>query len=325
MLNKRIHDYNFVKGILITLMVFFHLTLTSQSFLIVKEWVYIFHMSGFLVLSGFFFNDNSSKFLKTFTAILWPYLLFNTLYMVALSVMQNYLPTNNRVEPGILSILSYVAFKPSGTYWYLHTMALCMLGTFAASRLRCNLFNQIIIAGTFLFIISLFVEGFSFIHVIYFMIGYIIRKSGSDMRSIIHPSILSVVPIILITIFSDNLNRTTLSGIALTLFMLSFLLAVYNHLNISFIRNTGVWIGRNSMAIVLFSPIFTIATKLFAPLFAFDTTHTLWSIVSTIFVIASTLICARICDKIKLSALIMHRNMYMPYTSINTTLLQHHT
>lgn len=316
MLDKRIYDYDFVKGILITLMVIFHLTLTSQSFLIVKEWVYVFHMSGFLVLSGFFFNDDKSKFLKTFTAILWPYLLFNTLYMVALSVMQNYLPTNNRVEPGVLSILSYVACKPSGTYWYLHTMALCMLGTFAASRLRCNLFNRVIIASTLLFAVSLFVEGFSFIHVIYFMIGYIIRKSANDMRSIIYPSLLSALPIVLITIFSDSLARTSLSGIALTMFMLSFLLAIYNHTRIASIRSTIVWIGRNSIAIVLFSPIFTIATKLFAPIFAFDTTQILWSVVSTIFVILSTMICARICDKIKLSALIMHRSMYVPYTQL---------
>ena len=316
MLDKRIHDYDFVKGILITLMVIFHLTLTSQSFLIVKEWVYVFHMSGFLVLSGYFFNDDSSKFLKTFTAILWPYLLFNTLYMVALSIMQNYLPTNNRVEPGLLSILSYVAFKPSGTYWYLHTMALCMLGTFAASRLRCSLFNKIIIASTLLFVVSLFVEGFSFIHVIYFMIGYVIRKSGNDMRRIIYPSLLSLIPIALITMYSSDLARTSLSGIALTLAMLSLLLALYNYLRLPLLRNTCVWVGRNSIAIVLFSPIFTIATKLFAPIFAFDTTQILWSVVSTIFVIASTLLCARICDKIKLSALIMHRNMYVPYTHV---------
>ena len=316
MLNKRIYDYDFVKGILITLMVIFHLTLTSQSFLIVKEWVYVFHMSGFLVLSGYFFNDDSSKFLMTFTGILWPYLIFNTLYMVGLSVMQHYLPTNNSVEPGVWPIIEHVLFKPAGTYWYLHTMALCMLGTFAASRLRCNLFNRMIIAGTILFLVSLFVEGFSFIHVIYFMIGYLMRTSGNDMRRIIHPSLLSLIPIVLITIFSTHLARTSLSGIALTLFMLSFLLALYNYLPIAILRNTLVWVGRNSIAIVLFSPIFTIATKLFAPIFAFDSTQILWSIVSTIFVIASTMVCARICDKIKFSALIMHRNMYVPYTHV---------
>ena len=98
--------------------------------------------------------------------------------------------------------------------------------------------------------------------------------------------------------------------------MLSFLLALYNYLPIAILRNTLVWVGRNSIAIVLFSPIFTIATKLFAPIFAFDSTQILWSIVSTIFVIASTLVCARICDKIKFSALIMHRNMYVPYTHV---------
>ena len=314
--NKRIYDYDFVKGILITLMVIFHLTLTSQSFLIVKEWIYVFHMSGFLVLSGYFFNDDKSKFLKTFTGILWPYLIFNTLYMVGLSVMQNYLPTNNSVEPGLLPILTQVLIKPAGTYWYLHTMAICMLGTFVASRLRCSLFNQLLIAMTSLFIVSLLVEGFSFIHVIYFMIGYVLRKSGTDMRTIIRPSLLSIIPIVLITIFCADLARHTLSGIALTLVMLSFLLAIYKYLPIALLRNLFVWIGRNSIAIVLFSPVFTIATKLFAPLFAFDITQTLWSVVSTIFVIMATLLCARICDKIKFSHLIMHRNMYVPYTQV---------
>jgi hypothetical protein len=28
------------------------------------------------------------------------------------------------------------------------------------------------------------------------------------------------------------------------------------------------------------------------------------------------MLCARICDKIKFSALIMHRNMYVPYTPV---------
>lgn len=49
-------ELDFVKEILIILMVLFHLSYFVEHHVALTEWVYTFHMSGFLVISGFLFN-----------------------------------------------------------------------------------------------------------------------------------------------------------------------------------------------------------------------------------------------------------------------------
>lgn len=49
----RSSELDFVKGVLITLMVLFHLSYFVERHVALTEWVYTFHMSGFLVISGF--------------------------------------------------------------------------------------------------------------------------------------------------------------------------------------------------------------------------------------------------------------------------------
>ena len=52
----RSSELDFVKGVLITLMVLFHLSYFVERHVALTEWVYTFHMSGFLVISGLLFN-----------------------------------------------------------------------------------------------------------------------------------------------------------------------------------------------------------------------------------------------------------------------------
>lgn len=83
----RIPQVDYLKGILITLMVLFHLSWFSTHYLDVTRYVYVFHMSGFIILSGFFANTGKTpgQFLKTWLGILAPYLVFESLYYLALS------------------------------------------------------------------------------------------------------------------------------------------------------------------------------------------------------------------------------------------------
>ena len=52
----RSSELDFVKGVLITLMVLFHLSYFVERHVALTEWVYTFNMSGFLVISGLLFN-----------------------------------------------------------------------------------------------------------------------------------------------------------------------------------------------------------------------------------------------------------------------------
>ncbi|MFR4416394.1 MAG: acyltransferase family protein [Akkermansia sp.] len=56
----RIPQVDYLKGILITLMVLFHLSWFSTYHLDVTRYVYVFHMSGFIILSGFFANTGKT-------------------------------------------------------------------------------------------------------------------------------------------------------------------------------------------------------------------------------------------------------------------------
>lgn len=124
---ERIPQVDYLKGILITLMVLFHLSRFSTYYLDVTRYVYIFHMSGFIILSGFFANTDKTpvRFLKTWLGILVPYLAFETLYYLALSHLPASVPAGTRRNvlvplssggvPGrLLSCLPHSAAFPSG-------------------------------------------------------------------------------------------------------------------------------------------------------------------------------------------------------------------
>ena len=52
----RIEELDYLKGILITLVVLFHLTYFSTEYTLTKQFVYTFHMPAFLVISGWLMN-----------------------------------------------------------------------------------------------------------------------------------------------------------------------------------------------------------------------------------------------------------------------------
>ena len=56
MANERIHQLDYLKGIFIVLMVLFHLALIEETYPVLREAVYTFHMSAFLIISGYLAN-----------------------------------------------------------------------------------------------------------------------------------------------------------------------------------------------------------------------------------------------------------------------------
>lgn len=125
---ERIPQADYLKGILITLMVLFHLSRFSTYYLDVTRYVYVFHMSGFIILSGFFANTDKAprRFLKTWLGILVPYLVFEALYYLALSLLPASIPASNRLEPAFTAFWKTLLLGPAGTYWYLYLLVVCL-------------------------------------------------------------------------------------------------------------------------------------------------------------------------------------------------------
>lgn len=70
-MNSRVKELDFLKCIFIILMIIFHLVYIGDSYPYAKQVVYTFHMSAFLVISGYLNNVN--KEIKVFGQVCFGY------------------------------------------------------------------------------------------------------------------------------------------------------------------------------------------------------------------------------------------------------------
>lgn len=311
-MKERIVEIDFAKGVLISLMVLFHLNMFASAYVELTDWVYCFHMSGFLLISGYF--QRNAGDLKTFglsvRRILLPYLFFELVYLIGLSLLGSALGSQNHASLSISSLCNRLFLSPAGTYWYLHTLFICITVSYVVSWLKSNYFVSLILTGCILYVLSLYIGGFHWYNAVYFLMGSLLRKMDFQFTKFILPSLWSLLPISFISYYSINLTRAEFSGVGLTFFMLSFIMAIYAYLP-KMCKKLIVLLGKNSLSIVLFSPMFTVLTKQYAPLFSFDKSHSLWALASTSIVLSLCLLGGGvICDKMKVSHILVGKNLF---------------
>lgn len=103
---KRIDEIDFIKGVLILLMVLFHLTYFTYKHENLTTWIYCFHMSGFLFLSGYLQRKNN--IVKAIKKILIPYIIVESVYLIGLNTLGSILGSNNKVSLTIFSFWNYL-------------------------------------------------------------------------------------------------------------------------------------------------------------------------------------------------------------------------
>lgn len=137
-MKQRILELDFTKGILISLMVLFHLSLFTDTYGKLTQVVYAFHMSGFLLISGCLFNANKNlnSFAMSLRGIVVPYLACELIYILGLSFLGQALHSSNRFELSGGAIAEKLFLSPIGTYWYLHTLFFCYIFVYAVEKLK---------------------------------------------------------------------------------------------------------------------------------------------------------------------------------------------
>ncbi|MEJ8740205.1 acyltransferase [Phocaeicola sp. HCN-6420] len=310
-MNGRIKELDFLKSIFIILMIIFHLVYIGDSYPYAKQVVYTFHMSAFLIISGYLNNINKET--KAFgRSLLWifiPYVFMEAGYVVMSAV----LPVREKVTELSARLLLYKAIiAPMGPYWYLHTLILCNASYFLIYKVtdKWKGIIRFIILGIFLYILSE-VRLLTFANAIYFLAGVAIRQSGLPIIRVFQPSFLSVVPLVILCCFPENLNRGTLAGVAITYLVISLLLATYTYLPEK-VKTLLRYIGSNTLVILLFSPVFTILSKAYLPLFAFDATGICFTIVSVIFVISGCFGVTYVLDRLHISPYFLGKKRMLP-------------
>ena len=312
-MKQRIQQLDYLKGIFILLMVTFHLALVEETYPVLRAAVYTFHMSAFLVISGYLANveKRPQEFGRGMLRLLVPYVIFESLYILMQYFVGGSLGAHNAISSLSPSdFLLRIATLPTGPYWYIHTLIICTAVYWLIFKvLKLNGISGLALMGVILYGLSLLIEGLDWGNVIYFLIGVFILRSGSTLMGVITPSWLAALPLIVLFCFPENYDKGTLAGVAITVLVISLLLALFPYCGRA-IRDTLAYLGRNSLAIVIFSPIFTLVTKKAAPLFSFDPTALCFTVVALVFIVLACLACAWLSDKLYLSRFIFLKDHF---------------
>lgn len=307
---ERILEFDMAKGVFILLMVLFHLGLFNTTYPYSCQIIYAFIMAGFMLISGYLFSVNKEprQFLKGIYGIVVPYCVFEIVYLLGVSALGDFLGASNTFDGGVPALLGKVAFSPSGTYWYLHSLAICLTVYYIVNRYVVKGLSSILISSIILYALSIGISGFRWENIIYFIAGALFRNANFAINEKLK-SPVSILCFTLICIFADELSRGSIVGFGLTLTFLGFMFDLKERIP-KCISNHIAYIGRNSFAILLFSPLFTVATKFYAPIFTFDKSTILWTVISLALVVSLCLLCAMLFDRLSLSRIIVGKNIY---------------
>ena len=312
---KRIGELDFLKCVFILLMIVFHLVYIGDKYPYVKDWVYTFHIPAFLLISGYLMHVEKPvmSFLRSMMWIFIPYMFMEVGYVV----MSSLLPVRGGADHVTWQLLiDKVCLHPMGPYWYLHTLLLCGLSYFIVVRLLGGLIKTFPMLVT----LSLVYVGLSYgmglvapSSAFYFMKGVVVKQTGVGFTSFFKSSWWSLIPLVLLSVYPQNHDRFTIPGLLITFLMISVIQAVYGILP-GCVQRLGCYIGKNTLLLLLFSPIFTMLVKPLVRIFSFDSTGMIFTFVSLFITVIGSFGITWIMDRLGLSTFFFGRNKALqPY------------
>ena len=301
----RIEALDYLKCLFVLLMVAFHLAYFADGYPLLKQWVYTFHMPGFLLISGCLMRVDKTlhQFSRTLLWLAVPYLILESSYIT----LSAFMPVRDGIEHLTLSTFADKFFlHPLGPYWYLHTLILCGIGYFIVWKGRnYSTISRLILLGFYF-------AGLSFVQLVawdvslYFFLGVVIRQSKLSFLQVFRPSWLAFIALLWLGCYPETFHKGSLGGLITVYLVISAALAVFPPLLPS-IKRAALFLGRNSLALFLFSPIFTMVCKIFIPYLAFDSSRLLFLALSLPLCVLGALSVCRVLDALHLSPWMLGR------------------
>lgn len=293
----RILELDYLKCVFILLMIVFHLVYIGNRYPVAKAFVYTFHMPGFLIISGYLLHVQKpvSQFLRYIQWIFVPYLLMESGYVIMASV----LPIREHIQQLTFGLfLDKLFLHPLGPYWYLHTLMLCGIVTYVVAQFASH-HRVWMLLGVLLCLWVLALLGLvTWINAVYFCVGVALRLYHRPFVDTFHPAWWSFIGIVLVaTCVPNALQRHTIGGMLIVYFVISFLLWLYPYLPKE-VAKISLFIGRNSLILLLFSPMFTVLSKLFQSYLLFEPSGMLFMLVALLFTVVGSFTVAYILQKL---------------------------
>lgn len=303
---KRIPEIDYLKCVCIVLMVIFHLAYYADKHLMAKQFVYTFHMPAFLLISGYLARGGKTwkQFASYIRWLIVPYAVMESGYVV----MASLLPIRDHIDcltPVVF--LDKLILHPTGPYWFIHTLIILSVIRHVIPYVFKGKTETVIAMAVACAIMAHHDIGLlSFANAVYYIAGVALRISGVRLIDIFSSSTaLPLLPLILLCMDSDNLDRGTLGGMAITYLVMSLLLYIYKYTGA---HRSMIFIGQHTLIILLFSPIFTLLAKSLIPIFSFDPTANLFMIVATTFVIMGSFGVAKLLDMLRITPFLLGKD-----------------
>ncbi len=288
---------DFLRCVFILLMVAFHLAWFADRHPVLKSFVYTFHMPGFLLLSGWFtaVRVPASAFLRRVGWVVVPYVVMETGYVVAASV----LPVREQAgEPTPLSLLLRLVWNPLGPYWYLHTWVICQSLCFLLVRWMPSArpLVRLAAAAVPVVLLSCLCPVFGLANALYYLAGWTLRESGVPLRRAFPPASWQPLLLLLLCACPSQFDKNLPGGYALVWCVVSLLFRLSA---VPAVRSCRVclFVGRNTLPVLLFSPVFTMAARGLQPWFSADGSGTLFMLAGTALSVGGSLAVAWAADR----------------------------
>ena len=284
----RIDELDFLKGIFIILMITFHLVYIGDSYPYAKRIVYTFHMPGFLIISGYLMNITKpcKDLIKTMLGYAIPYVVMESGYIVMAAV----LPIREHID--VLTFGGFIdrlLLHPIGPYWYLQTLITCGVSyilVFHFVPMKTN--SRIILLGIIFHVLSDMLGISSFACSLYFLAGVLLRQSGISFTDVFQQSPMAIIAFVLLAMHPQNLLMDKSGGVLMVYLVIVGFLFVHSHAGQK-ANSILTFLGKNTMPLFLFSPIFTFLCKPLVPVLLFDPTGLLFLSVSLLVCITGSL------------------------------------
>ena len=265
-------DYQ--RAVLICLVIVVHTVHFTTLHPSLKAFINSFFMQAFLLVTAYLVKVERTplEFARYLGKIALPYAIMVSGYA--------YVSTLTPVSDGIRELtpatLAHVVFvAPLGPYWFLHTMIVCGALYYVSFRLlrRFGTAAQFSVFATLLLLVAELTPLLSATHAAFYALGVAVRLTGKRIDELLAPSLWPVIPFCALACLNRGGQVSSfLAACVLAFSFLSFTPRAITSLHSARLLRWAGFVGRNTLPVYLFHPIFTMAAKRAAPLFAFDPT-----------------------------------------------------
>lgn len=297
---KKCVEIDFVRSVLMAIVILVHVVNFGTLHTDFKTSMFTFFMPAFLIITGYLVNVEKSPaaFFRYIMRITLPYVIMVT----AFSLMSLFLPVRDGLSELSVSALSERLFVTSiGPYWFFYDMIVCGVAYYAVFHYlgkRLGIASRLSLLAFLLYVEASAIPLLTFGDASLYFIGVALRQFGVPFLKAFPSSPYSLLPFLMLIFQQDLWNKWLC--LLLPFFAISFLVWLRG-VTPKGIRTAMDYAGSNTLPIYIFHPIFTMASKFYLPLFAFDPTGIAHAAVTILLGFVGSLAIARVLDKLGLS------------------------